>query len=398
LFSIWTGLGVDERKIVRQSLAAGGERHVLLPGGDSARFLAPGTLLYGRMDALFAVPWEPSRLDLEGAVPFALPVFPRSEGEGIAAYVQSANGTLAYLSGGQARRAQRLLWVDRAGATEALPLPEREYHSVAVSPDGSRAIVQLEDGVNGLWLYDFARRTLTPFANSGGSSQAPVWTPDGKRVIYRGTRAGFRNLFWKAADGTGEEERLTTKADVVQTPTAVSPDGRWLVYDETGRPPAGVEIWRMALDEGERTAAFVVQGSDGQISPDGAWMAYQSLVSERYEIYVQPFPGPGALQPISTGGAQAPLWSHDGSELFFTTLDALLAVDIRTTPSFSAGTPHVLVEGRYRTSANGNTPYSVSADGQRFLRVQQVQPARAVTHIDLVLDGLAELRQAAASE
>jgi len=416
LFSIWTGPGPDERHIVRQALAAGGQRHVLIRGGASARFLSPGPqlpgyLLYGRLDALFAVPWAPAEVDLEGVVPIALPESPRLEGEGAAAYALSTDGTLVYLPGGDARRAQRLVWVDRAGLAEPLPLPERDYHSVVISPDGRRAIVQIEEGMVGLWLHDFARQTLTPFATSGGSSQAPVWTPDGQRVIYRGTRAGFRNLFWKAADGTGEEGRLTTKADVVQTPTSVSPDGHWLVFNEEGSAQTGGQIWMVPLDGErsatdserpvpveERTPLLLVQGTNGQVAPDGNWIAYQSLVSGRDEIYVQPFPGPGPRQPISTGGAQSPLWSRDGSELFFTTLDKLMAVDVTTTPTFSASAPRVVFEGRYRDSFNGNTPYAISADGRRFLRVQQVQPDRALTHIDVVLNWLAEVEQAAAGK
>lgn len=382
---------------------------MLVQGAGATRFLSPGYLLYGRLDALFAVPWNPSEVDLEGVVPIALPEFPRLEGEGASAFALSTGGTLAYVAGGQERRAQRVVWVDRAGRAEPLPLPERDYQSVVISPDGRQAIVQLEEGIGSLWLYDFARQTLTPFAASGGSSQAPVWTPDGKRVIYRGTRAGFRNLYRKAADGTGEEERLTTKADVVQTPTSVSPDGRWLVFNENVQ--AAGEIWLLPLEDEpsptdpgspesleRRTPVFLVQGLDGQIAPDGEWIAYTSLVSEREEIYVQPFPGPGPRQPISTGGGLSPLWSRDGSELFFTTLDKLMAVDVTTTPTFSASAPRVVFEGRYRDSVNGNTPYDVSADGQRFLRVQQVQPDRAVTHIDVVLNWLAEVRQAAGQE
>jgi hypothetical protein len=143
---------------------------------------------------------------------------------------------------------------------------------------------------------------------------------------------------------------------------------------------------------------FLVQGAGGQVSPDGSWIAYQSLVSGQSEIYVQPFPGPGPRQPISTGGGQWPLWSRQGGELFFTTLDRLMAVDITTTPAFSAGAPRVVLEGRYRGSLNGNTPYAESVDGRRFLRVQQVQPDRAVTHVDLVLNWFTEVERAAANQ
>lgn len=228
--------------------------------------------------------------------------------------------------------------------------------------------------------------------------QAPAWTPDGKRIIYRGTRNGFQNLFWKAADGTGAEERLTTKADVVQTPTSVSPDGRWVMFDEN--TTAGGEIWRLSLERTTSAEAnapmLLADGRDGQVSPDGRWLAYISHVTGRDEIYVQPFPGPGPREPISTGGGKSPLWSRDGKELFFVTPDQLLVVDVTTTPTFSASAPRMLYEGRFRDSVNGNTPYSISADGQRFLRVQQVDPDRAVTHLDLVRDWRAELERAAA--
>jgi Tol biopolymer transport system component len=292
------------------------------------------------------------------------------------------------------------VWVDRAGKVEPLSLTERDFQSVALSPDGRQAIVQFEEGKGVLWLCDLARATLTPFATTDGSSQAPVWTPDGKRVIYRGTRKGYRNLFWKAADGTGAEERLTNKADVVQTPTSVSPDGRWVLFDEN--TTAGGEIYRLSLEPTASGAAvepvLVADGRDGQVSLDGQWLAYISLVTGRDEIYVQPFPGPGPRQPISTGGGKSPLWSRDGKELFFVTPGELLIVDVTTTPTFSASAPRVLYMGRFRDSVNGNTPYSVSADGQRFLRVQQVEPERPITHLDLVLNWRVELERAAAGE
>jgi Tol biopolymer transport system component len=396
LFSVWTGPGSDERQIVRQTLGADGAHHVLLPGGDAPRFSSSGHLAFGSMDELFALPWTPAELGLEGRVPIALPERPRLDGEGASAFALSTTGTLVYLRGDPARRALRVVWVDRDGAVEPLPLPERDYHSVAISPDGSQAIVQIEEGTVGLWLHDFARRTLTPFATGAGSSQAPLWSPDGERVFYRGTRAGFRNLYSKAADGTGEEERLTAKADVVQTPTSVSPDGKWLVFNEEGGGSSD-RVWCLPLgDEADAgaDARILAEGSDGQIAPDGEWIAYQSLVSGRFEIYLQPFPGPGPRQPVSTGGGRWPRWSRDGRELYFTTADALLAAEITTAPELSIGAPRVLFEGRYRDSVNYNTPYDVSADG-RFLRVQQVQPELAVTRIEVVLDWAAELEQAA---
>jgi serine/threonine-protein kinase len=393
LYSAWTGPGSDERHIVRQTLG-GPERDVLVTGGGPPRYFAPGFLCYGGLDTLFAAPWTPEKRGLGGVVPLALPEPQRQEGEGASAYALSRNGTLAYLPGGPSRRLLRVMRIDAKGAAEPLPLPERDYHSIALSPDGRRAIVQLEDGIVGLWMLDFARGTLTPFAVQGGSSQAPIWTPDGLRVIYRGTRSGFRNLFWRYADGTGEEQRLTTKPDVIQTPTSISPDARWLVFNEEGKARNGSRAWVLSLGTTPFAAAGepaeIGNGSDGQISPDGRWLAFHSSVSGRGEVYLQPFPGPGPLQPVSVEGGQCPRWARDGSELYFTTRDALMAVTISAGAEPAIGEPRLLFEGRFRESMNDNTPYDVTADGH-FLRVQLVEAERAMTSIELVLGWSAQL-------
>ncbi len=240
-------------------------------------------------------------------------------------------------------------------------------------------------------MYDFARSTLTPFVTTGGSSQAPVWTPEGTRVIYRGTRQGMRNLYLRAADGTGAEERLTTKEDVTQTPTAASRDGRWVVFYDTGqRNLGGGDLYALELT-GDRTPRLLVQtpGRDfsGVVSPDTRWLAFVSTVSGRNEVYVQPFPGPGPRQQISTDGGWEPAWSVDGRELLYTNITAsrLMAVTVSAGAAFTAGSPRLLHEGRFRPNSNGNVPFSVAADG-RTLRVQQVHQDESLTRIEVVVN------------
>ena len=402
LFTIWTGPGPDEHQIVAQSLATG-ERRPLVRGGDAARYLTTGYLVYARQDALLAVPWRASDSAIGGTAPIALLEHPKMMGEGDAHYAVSNEGTLVYVPGGAARYVKRLVWVDRAGHAEPVPLPERAYEDLAISPDGRQAAVALRDGTVGLWLYDFSRHTLTPFVTSGASSsQSPIWTPDGKRIVYRGTREGRRNLFWKAADGTGGEERLTTKNDVTHTPMAISSDGRWLIFREGGGPTKS-DIWMMRLD-GDRASTpqpFVntpAEEGPGQLSPDGKWIAYVSDTSGLSEVFVQPFPGPGPRQQVSTGGGIDPLWSHDGHELFYRNGDTFLAVAIAGGPTFSPGAPHVLFEGRYPFSGTGVPSYGLSNDGRRFLLVQQVQPERPPNRIDVVLNWFTELKQFASTK
>jgi Tol biopolymer transport system component len=399
LFAMWTGPGNDDDNVAIQTIGAAGH-HVLVKAGDAPRYAAtPGLLLYVHLGELFAVPWRPPQTDLGRTVPVAMPerISGSAGSEKPGNYAVSGNGTLAYIAGGRARNATRLVWVDRAGKVDLAPLPERDYENATVSSDGTRAIVQIREATIALWVYDLSRNTLTPIGNRAGSSQSPVWTADGARVIYRGTRKGFRNIYWRPVDGSGDEERLTTKPDVVQSPTSVSLDGHWLVFQENGAgETGGTGIWVMRLD-GDRTPHHFFPApageSDGQLSPDGRWIAYEASVSSRQEIYVAPFPGPGPRHQVSTDGGTEPLWSRDSRELFFQNGARLMGVTVTPSAAFSASTPHLVHEGRFLKTVNSNTNSGITRDGTRFLRIQQVEPERAVTHIDLVLNWFAELKQ-----
>jgi serine/threonine-protein kinase len=399
LFSVWTGPGDDEHHVAMQTIGAAGH-HLLVKGGDAPRYAAKiESLLYTHGGELFAVRWHPSRTDLGKAVPAAAPESPNDGigNEGGGNYDVSEDGTLAYLAGGRTRKAVRLVWIDRAGRPEPAPVPEHKYENVVISPDGTQAIVQINEGITALWTYDIGRDRLTPLGNSAGSSQAPLWTTDGARVIYRGTRKGSRNLYWRSADGSGDEERLTSKPDVVQTPTSVSADGRWLMFSEAGpNQPGGTGVWVLPLDGDHAPRPFFQEPAgelNGQISPDGRWVAYQLPVSSRHEIYVAPFPGPGARHQISTDGGTEPLWSRDGRELFFQSRTQLMAVTVAPGAAFSASTPRLVHEGRFLKSINGNTSWSLTPDGSRFLRIQNVEPERAITQFEMVFHWFSELKQ-----
>lgn len=159
VYSAWTGPGPDEKAIARLTPGSG-EPQLLLPTGDAPRFVSSGYLVYGRLDALFAVPWDPSRSSLSNVVPISLPEHPWVDNESAVNFVLSTTGTLAYIRGGPSRYANRVAWVDRAGAVEPLQIPERDYEAVKLSPDGQRAVLQIREGMMGLWLLDFSRRTL----------------------------------------------------------------------------------------------------------------------------------------------------------------------------------------------------------------------------------------------
>ncbi|TAK14957.1 MAG: serine/threonine-protein kinase [Acidobacteria bacterium] len=392
LFTARSGPGNDERRVGAVMLSTG-ERRDVVQGGNSPRLTTNGYLVYGRLDTLFAVPWSPKQVSLAGAVPVALPEHPRSDNEASSDYAIADNGTLVLLAGGPLRLKNRIVWTDRSGRTAPLPLPEREYDSVSISPDGRQAIVQVIEGTISQWTLDLERGTMTPLFVSGGSRQAPVWTTDSKRIIYRYTKDGFRNIYWRAADGTGVEERLTTKAGVVQTPQSVSPDGKWLVFSEGGAGSAGAP-WVVSLEPGgdhtpRRFLPADETGTNGQLSPDGKWLAYSSALSGQNEVYLRPFPGPGARRAVSDIGGDRPRWSRDGRELFFTSIDDKVFSIAVQPGGFS--TPRFLFDARIKPASNTNTNYDVARDG-RFLFVEPARGQNGVKQLEVVLNWFSQLR------
>ena len=258
-----------------------------------------------------------------------------------AQYAVSENGVFVAVAGSPRRYERRLVWVGRDGRVEPLAAPPRNYNgNAAISPDGRRAAVDIDAGTVSVWLYDFMRATLTPLTTGKGSSQAPRWTPDGTHIVYRGTRAGFRNLWWKTVDDTANEERLTT-GELTQTPGSWSGDGQWLVYYQSD-PATGADIWALPSG-GDRMPRVMVSAPFAErhprLSPDGRWLAYTSNESGRNEVLVQSFPEPGRQDTGSTGGGIEPVWSRDGRELFYLNGDAMMAVEIRTSPTLTVGAP-----------------------------------------------------------
>jgi dipeptidyl aminopeptidase/acylaminoacyl peptidase len=345
---------------------------------------------------MMAVPFALSRLTVTGTA-ISLNEYVRERSEG-ALYAFSESGTLAYVPGSPEWDSdRRLVWVDQAGEVEPLPTPARPYMSPTISPDGRFATVAIRGDTWRIWVYDFLRATLTPLT-SGASSQTPIWTADASRVVYRATRSGFRNLFWKPADGSGEEERLAASENL-QSPVSFSPDGKWLVFSEID-PSTGYDLWVLPMN-GARTPEVFLRTpfNEGlaRVSPDGRWLAYMSDESGRREIYVQPFPGGGRKWLISTDGGNEPVWSRDGRRLFYVNGDKMMAVDVTTQAAFSAGSPRVLHEGRFVSGweLTGTTGYDVATDGRRFLRVQARETEQPPRQINVVINWHEELKRTA---
>jgi len=378
-------------QVAIQSLATGVRRN-LMEGATHPHYASSGQLVYAHAGSLMAVPFDLQRLALTGtAVPVVEGVV-QSTSSGAAQYSFSATGSLVYVAGAvQATVQNRLVWVSRNGAEQPLPAPLREYGIPRLSPDGRRLALGIADQV---WLYDLSRDALSRFTLEGDQNGAPVWTPDSKRIVFLSTKEGPQNIFWQLADGSGGLERLTT-SEHRQGPTSWSPDGQLLAFVEVN-PNKRFEIWVLRM--GDRKAQPFVQTrfNEGapRFSPDGRWLAYNSDESGRYEVYVQPYPGPGGKWQISTEGGTEPVWNPNGRELFYRSGDKLMAVDIANQAGFAAGRPRKLFEGRYGDSPNPVTAnYDVSLDGQRFLMTKESEQSSSVTQINVVLNWFEELKE-----
>ena len=282
--------------------------------------------------------------------------------------------------------------MDRKGKVEALGAPPRPYMSVRISPDGRQVALTDEGPKAAIWIYNFERGTSTRLATEG-SSQIPIWTPDGRRLAYRETRTGTRNVFWTMADGSGAEERLTT-GEGNQSPTSWSPDGQALaIVDNSTTGATHLMLLRLSDHKLQPLLHTPFNEGGGQFSPDGRWLAYASDESGRFEVYVQAYPGPGGKWQISTDGGTGPIWNRSGLELFYRSANKLMAVNVTTHPSFSSGKPKMLFEGSFLSEGPVFPSYDVSPGGQRFLMIQPVdQGQTASTQINVVLNWTEELK------
>jgi serine/threonine-protein kinase len=392
LFTITVPGPIENSQIVALDLETG-KRKTLIRGGSQAEAVQSGHLVYGTAGTLRAVRFDPERLEvLSDPVPVVEQIGMLSTGA--ADFAVSDTGTLVFIPGTFASiagsgAARSLVWVDRHGREEPIKAPVRSYFALRLSPDGTRIALDARDQDNDIWVWDIARETLTRLTVDPGPDVFPIWTPDGRRIVFGTTRDGAaQSLFWQPADGAAIAERLTT-ATVPHYPNSFSPDGTRLLLQYGGQISSGTaaadspasDISVMAMD-GDRKVAPLLQTKfikrNAEVSPDGRWVAYESNESGRFQIYVQPFPNVNSGRwQISTAGGTKALWARSGGELFYVDgSGAVMTVPIQTTTAFSNGTPARLLEAKYFHGVQQSRSYDVSRDGQRFLLIKDV-PATA---------------------
>ena len=379
-------------QIMVQTVATG-ERRKLIQAGMNPHYAASGHLLFVQGGSMMAAPFDLQRLAVTGAAVPVVDGILQSVTSGYAQYSISGTGSLVYVPGSVQSTERRMVWVDRKGVEQAVPAPARPYRYARISPDGQRAAVIIEAPESQIWLYDLRREALTQWTFEGNINVMGAWTPDGKRIAFMSNREGPGNTYWQLADGGGGLERLSSSENN-QVPTSWSPDGRELAFIKI-RPDTGYDIWVLRVSDHEARPFLQSRFNESapQFSPDGHWLVYVSDESGRFEVYVQPYPGPGGKWQVSTDGGTEPVWNRNGRELFYRQGDKMMAVDVTTQSGFSAGKPKMLFEGAYQLTPVTFPNYDVSPDGQRFLMLKPSEQEQAPTRIDVVLNWFEELKQ-----
>jgi Tol biopolymer transport system component len=359
----------------------------LFRSDSAAMYADPGYLLFARDNALYARRFDPRHLELAGdAVPVVEGIRYGTEDNRLSASVTADR--LAYLLWPQRKR---LVWVDRSGRELGALGAIGNYEDVRLSPDGRRTAVAARDSGRGqnvdIWVLDTARGTGPRITTERTDEFDPVWYPDGQRIAYVSDHAGFYDLYDRPAEGGAERLLLQSKHDKV-TPT-ISPDGRWLVYTVlqggAGGPARYVAPTDRKGEERRLTGTAPFPEQHPEMSPDGAWCAFESTESGEQEVFIEPLPD-GPKTQVSAGGGRMPIWRRDGKELFYVSrTGTLMAVGLRSAAGrLEASEPHPLFPlqlGIETETQQFRRPYDVSPDGQRFLVIRRApdeQPDAAV--------------------
>jgi serine/threonine protein kinase len=391
-----SGGALDPGGVFVSSLDGSTSARLLLAGASQARY-ATGHLLFVQGGTLMAQPFDVGRLALHGT-PSPLVEDVRLSHAGAtgatAGYSVSEVGVLAYQAA--LRTESRLVWLDRDGSQVGAVAAAADYGDVALSPDGLRLAVSVLDptrATRDLWLYGSNGGPGQRLTSQPGDEFAPVWSPDGRRLLFSATRKGLVDLFL-GDPGSISAELSPIEADTFRQGRFASDwsrDDRYLAYIGGGRAIATSDLWVAPVENPRHARPFVNSPfveTHGRIAPTGDWLLYTSNETSRMEVYADRFPDGGAKRIVSTEGGGWPRWSPDGTEIYYLSPDnALMAAAVRTTPErLDVSVPRRLFEVQPRPPVRLDAyAYDVAPGGRRFLVNTLVEDPTS-TVITLVLN------------
>ena len=365
------------------SLSEAGSPGQLLIRTDANALYESGYLLFLRKSDLMAQHFDVGRRELQSDPVRVAEKVLNDQGIWRGAFSVSNNGILTYASGVNSADEGQLTWFDVNGKVLGT-LGERGNNDPRISPDGHKVALVKYGGPNPeVSVFDTANGLRTRLSTEAAGT-TPVWSPDGKNIVYMVIPANTSKarLAMRAADGSGEDH-LLYQEDQWQTPSDWSPDGKYILYNR-GEPGAS-HIWVMPVAKGGKPFPFVSTNDwerDAVFSPDGHWVAYTSRQSGRDEVYVAPFPGGGQRSQISSSGAGTPRWRHDGKALYAVNSvneEDILAFPINTEHgTIQTGEPKILFRTTVGQTLLYSAGYDVAPDGR--LLINTLGQSRAGSH------------------
>jgi serine/threonine protein kinase len=381
-------LGGEQEGIVVASLDSQ-EKRLLIPHAWRATYAPPGFLLFLQQETLMVQPFDAAHSRLSGeAVPIA---------EKVDWHFSAAdNGVLAYRAG--ANDVRQLRWFDRNGRELGKVGRPGDYLEPSLSPDGTRVAVGVGTWtpVGDVWLLELSRGSLSRLTSHPTDDITPVWSPDGKEIVFCSNRNGHFDLYKKDAGGTGAEE-LIYRSSADKFPSDWSRDGKYVIY-YTVDPKTKADLWAVPMSGEHKPTPFLqteFNETNALFSPDGRWVAYNSDESGTPEIYVRPFPPAGGKWQVSTRGGVQPAWSSDGKELYYVAPDGkIMAAEVKPGSVFAAGLPAALFDAGLRPEGltESRSSFVVTPDGQRFLVNTNAEEAAHIP-ITVVVNWTSELKR-----
>jgi dipeptidyl aminopeptidase/acylaminoacyl peptidase len=338
---------------------------------SNAVYVPAGYLLFQREGTLLAQSFDINRFQLVGEPTVVAAQVTHNQTNGRGSFSVSDSGVLAYRLANDAQ----LVWFDRHGKPLGSMGPLAQYADPALSPDETRVAVTRVDSRNGtsdIWLFDTVRGLGSQFTFEPSSEQMPVWSPDGREIVFSSNSRGMFDLYRKPVVGTVREEPLLTSLGNTRS-LDWSRDGRFILFTRGPAPDNTQGVWAVPLG-GDRKPTPVhtpaESAGSAQFSPDGRWVAYASNESGANEVYVRRFPIDDGHWRISTHGGIEPRWRRDMRELFYLApTGELMAAPLQWDSQPHAGSPAALFQTPLGDQANitGRNHYDVTADGARFL-------------------------------
>ena len=364
LFTIWYG-DIEKTQLGGTTLGNGKWKKLGVAGTQAVGVL-DGQLIYMRSDGtLMAVPFDAGNLTAKGeAKPLqdSVRIREAAGGVGIGDIFLTRNGALVYARGAPSRR---LVWIDQKGESVPALSGLRDYRFVRLSPDGKRAAVGIDAGVKvDLWILDFSSGTLTPLTDDG-SARNPVWSSDGKRILYVSTKDGRSAFWWTNADGSTRPVKVGSAMNNAWN-IDLSPDQNSVVFNAIYDGTFNIRTYSLDPSHTERELVASPRASEtnGKFSRDGKWIAYQSDESGRTEAYVRSYPANSDLVQISVDGGAKPVWSPDGNRIFYWEQKKMIVATLARDPALRVVSRQPLFEGTYLQE------FDVSTDGTRLLTIQ----------------------------